>query len=324
MRVRPWIAGLPITLLLGLCGAARAQDANVLLPADSAEFLMAYGAFQLPESLIPMRPAELIEHDRTQRAGLWYEDGTGVLVQWAPAPKRGEAFNNVPRYEVGAYELQKLYLDEPEYVVPPTALRMIPLEWYRTMDADVERTFDVGASVLVVLQYFLFSTKEDDVFDEGRFATDTTYARYWANANLFTYLIDHKDANRGNLRISTIEGHPRVFVVDNGVAFGSEPSNRGTRWSELQVDRFPFRTVLGLRTLTREGLQRALGVLAQWELRGGELVRVQPTVNWRPRRGIRRRDDGVQIGLTEAEIDDVWNRIEGFLARVDRGWIEVF
>ncbi len=41
-----------------------------------------------------------------------------------PAPT---TFNNVPRYDLAAYELQKLFLDPPEYVVPPTALRMVPL-----------------------------------------------------------------------------------------------------------------------------------------------------------------------------------------------------
>lgn len=317
-----------LTLLAGLAapvvpGTAPAQDMNVLMPADSVEYLLSLAEFAMPEELPPMRPG--MEDDRTRRVSLWYDGGaTGVLVQWAPAPEGGEEFNNVPRYELAAYELQKLFLPPPSYVVPPTAFRMVPLEWYRTMDEDIEATFDVGESVLVVLQYYLFNTTDEDVFDPDRFEADSVYARYWGNANLLTHFIEHKDANQGNLRISTVEGDPRVFAVDNGVAFGSEESNRGTQWMDLQVDRFPRGTVQRIMAVTEESLYENLGVLAQYELRGDRLVRVDPGENWGDRRGIRERDEGVQIGLTRQEISRVWSRMEYFVERIQRGWYEVF
>lgn len=300
-------------------GSVRAQDSNVLLPADSLEYLLEHASMELPDTLVGTR----FEGDRTSRVIFGYEDGTTLLVKWAPAPEGGEEFNNYPRYELAAYEIQKLFLDEPDYVVPPTVVRMFPLSWYRTLDEDVEPTFDVGESVLVTLQYFLFQTTDEGVFDEARLASDTTYARTWANANLLTHLIWHSDSNAGNLRIST-SSNARVFAVDNGLAFRAPDSNRGTRWRVLQVDRFPAAAVDRLRALTREELDRTLGVLAEFRLADGELVPVTPGENWRPRRGIRERDYGVQIGLTQYEIDDVWDRIRGFLRAVDRGSMETF
>ena len=50
-----------------------------------------------------------------------------------------DTFNNVPRYDLAAYELQKLFLDPAEYVVPPTALRMVPLADFRKYSPDVKR-----------------------------------------------------------------------------------------------------------------------------------------------------------------------------------------
>lgn len=300
--------------------ALPAQIPNVHLPVDSLEYLLARAPFDYPEELPGMRFPE----DRTKRVTLGFEDGTAVLVKWAPAPEGGEEFNNNPRYEIAAYELQKLFLEESEYVVPPTVPRMVPLSWYRTVEDDVDATFDVGESVLVVLQYMLYRVTDENVFDRDRLEMDPVYARHWANANLFTFLIWHSDSNEGNLLISTNASNPRIFAVDNGLSFRSADSNRGTRWRVLQVDRFPAETVERLRTVTEEELHRRLGVLAQWELEDGELVRVEPGENWRRRRGIREREVGVQIGLTDLEISDVWDRIRSFLNSVDRGRMETF
>ena len=296
------------------------QDGNILLPVDSIEYLLSEAPFELPEVLVGTRFAE----DRTQQVDLWFEDGTGILTKWAQAPRGGEEFNNSPRYEIAAYEIQKLFLDGTEYVVPPTVPRAVPLDWYRTLDDRVDPTFRDAASVLVVLQYFAYQVTDEGVFDLDRFALDPAYARHWANANLFTHLIWHSDSNAGNLLISTRASNPRVFSVDNGVSFHSEGSDRGTRWRTLQVDRFPASTVERLRNVTEEGLHEVLGVLAQWEIVDGELVRVEPSENLRERRGVRQEDGVIQIGLTDAEIDDVWDRIEAFLGRVNRGRFSTF
>ena len=55
-----------------------------------------------------------------------------------------------------------------------------------------------------------------------------------------------------------------------------------------------------------------------------ELVRVEPTENLWDQRGVREEDGIIQIGLTEDEIDDVWDRIESFLDDIDRGRYTTF
>lgn len=318
-----WIAPflLSSTLAFGAPSMAVVQDPNILFSADSVEYLLAEAPFALPETLPGMR----FEADRTKRVSLWFDEGrTGVLVKWAPAPRGGETFNNVPRYEIAAYELQKLFLPEPEFVVPPTIPRIVPLDWYHMVDEHMGPTFDDRRSVLVVLQYYLFRVTDEDVFVKDRFDADSVYARHWANANLLTHLIDHKDQNKGNLMISTVGTHPRVFAVDNGVAFRSDRSDRGSRWGRLQVDRFPRTTVDRLMAVTEEQLRRELGVLAQFGLQGDQLLRVAPGENWQPSRGIRETDAGIQIGLTEREISDVWRRLRSFQERVERGQVAVF
>ncbi|HZD05893.1 MAG TPA: hypothetical protein VE173_13285, partial [Longimicrobiales bacterium] len=74
---------LPAMLLtLGVPGTGRAQDTNILLSADSVEYLLRQGPFQLPDTLVGMR----FDKDRTQRVPLYFEDGTAFLVKWAEAP----------------------------------------------------------------------------------------------------------------------------------------------------------------------------------------------------------------------------------------------
>ena len=311
---------LAMSVLPVVPDALRGQDLNIVLPVDSIEYLLSEAPFELPDALVGTR----FEGDRTQQVSLSFDDETLVLTKWAPAPRGGEEFNNNPRYEIAAYELQKLFLEESEYVVPPTVPRAVSLSWYQTLDDRVDPTFRDTNSVLVVLQSFIYGVTGEGVFDLERFASDPAYARNWANANLLTHFIFHSDSNEGNLLISTFPFNRRIFSVDNGVAFGSEESNRGTRWRNLQVDRFPAATVERLRNITEEQLNDALGVVAQWEIVNSELVRVDPTENLRPRRGVREEDGVIQIGLTEEEIDDVWNRIEDFVNDADRGRFSTF
>lgn len=288
--------------------------------ADSVEFLLETAPFELPVEL----PGTRFQGDRTMRVNLAFEDGTTVLTKWAPAPRGGEEFNNVPRYEVAAYELQRLFLPQNELVVPPTVMRALPLDWYRSIDNDADQTFRRGRSVVVVLQSFVTFVTDEDVWDEARFDAEPAYARHWANANILTYLIRHSDSNTGNLLVSSFPSTPRVFAVDNGVAFASIDSDRGTRWRNLLVERFPSTTVERLRALTEEELHERLGVLAQWTVVDDELVRTEPTANFDPNRGVRERDGQVQIGLTDDEIEDVWYRLEGFLSSVDGGRYQTF
>lgn len=318
MRTRTLLPLLTTVMLAAPSGAVFAQDLNIPLPVDSIEYLMKSAPFEMGEFT-----GTRFAGDRTSRAVMTFDSLTSFMVKLAAAPRGGDAFNNVPQYEVAAYELQKLMFDQPEMVVPPTVMRAFPLDWYRERDRGVDATIRGTQSVVVVLQSFLYSVTTENVWDEKRFQSDTAYARNWANLNLLTYLIRHNDSNSGNLMISTI-GNPRVFSVDNGVAFNSIDSERGTRWRTLQVDRFPAHTVARLRTFTEDQLRRTLGVLAQWRIEDEQLVPEPPTENIDRREGVRDRNGVVQFGLTDDEIGDVWYRLEVFLSQVDNGQYRTF
>jgi len=291
------------------------------MPTDSIETLFRTRDFQVVQWTDTR-----FEGDRTQRVVLQFEDETRAMAKWAVAPPRGVGvFNNRPRYECAAYELQKLFLDEPEYVVPPTVARTVSLESYRAMVPRAEATFGNAESVLVVLQYWLWNVTADDVWDKDRFESDTLYARHFANMNLLTYLIRHGDSNAGNVLISTTTSNPRLFVVDNGVAFSRrEAGDRGTRWRNLRVKRLPGKTVERLRALTREELDRRLLVVAQFRRADNQLITVTPTEPIHPGGGLRKNDEVMQVGLTKTEIGHIWGRIQDVLKKVDEEKIVLF
>jgi len=317
-RLLPLVAAI---VLAAPPESARAQDLNIPIAIDSIEYLLTTAPFEMG----PLTGTRFAG-DRTSRAVFTFDTLTSFMVKLAPAPRGGgeSDFNNVPRYEVAAYELQKLFLDEPEIVVPPTVMRAFPLDWYRERDRGVDQTMRGARSVVVVLQSFLQFVNTENVWDEDRFQADTAYARNWANLNLLTYLIRHNDSNSGNLMISNFSANPRVFSVDNGVAFNSIDSERGTRWRTPQVDRFPSRTVARIRAITEEQLHRTLGVVAQWRVENEELVPMAATANIDPRDGVRQRNGIVQFGLTRDEIDDLWYRLRTFLREVDAGRYHTF
>ncbi len=309
---------LPMLLVLA-SAPTLAQNQNILLPIPDLEARLSEG----PLNVIDWRGSRA-ERDRTQRVALTYEDSTVLVVKWAKSAPGGSTFNNEPRYEIAAYELQKLFLDPVDYVVPPTVLRAVPVDWLRTYDEDARPTFEDAQSVLVVMQYWLFNVTNENFWSKERFEQDTVYARYLANMNVLTHLINHTDENVGNFLIARDSSEPRLFSVDNGVAFRSERSNRGHSWRDLRVDRLPHATVAMLRTITREDLDRTLGVLATFAIQEGMLLPVGSSENLNQGRGVRREDGYVQLGLTRSEIADVENRLRRLLGRIDSGRISTF
>jgi hypothetical protein len=115
-----------------------------------------------------------------------------------------------------------------------------------------------------------------------------------------------------------------VFSVDNGLAFRSERSNRGFYWRDLRVDRLPRATVDRLRAITRAQLDQRLETLAQYEVRGDQLVAVPAAASIDRNRGVRMKGGTLQLGLTNGEVGDVMGRIESLLKRVDDGKITTF
>jgi hypothetical protein len=308
-------------MLAALCSSpdAGAQDLNIPLPVDEIERVLGEDSLEIVDSV-----DNRFEGDRTQRVVLKLSDGSLMKVKWAVFARGGEAFNNMPRYEIAAYVLQKLFLDEAEYVVPPTLARAFDLSWYRATYPGSEPTFKETSSVLVTLQYWLWNVEDFGDWDRRRFRTDPAYARSVAIFNVFTYLALHSDSNIGNSLISREPSNPRVFAVDNGVSFGKEETDQGTEWRSLTVDRLPRCIVERLREIDIADLETALAVVAQFEIEDGRLAAVQQTEPLDKKKGVRWRDGVLQLGLTAWEIRGVGARLKRLLERVDGKKIQVF
>lgn len=299
---------------------AVAQDFNIIYPIPLVEQRLR----EEPLTVLTLTGSRKPE-DRTQRVTLVYPDSSVMLIKWAKAAPGGSDFNNEPRYEVAAYELQKLFLEGSDYVVPPTVMRAVPVTWFKQYDASASPTFrQAEASVLLVAQYWLSGVTSEDFWEKDRLERDSVYARHLADFNILTYLIRHNDSNTGNFLISQNAGDPRVFSVDNGLAFRSERSNRGFYWRDLRVDRLPAATVARLRSITRAQLEAQLETLAQFEVRDDRLMAVPVQASTDRNRGVRMKDGTLQLGLTRGEVGDVMDRIESLLKKVDEGKITTF
>jgi hypothetical protein len=260
--------------------------------------------------------------DITLRAEVSFGGAAPLRVKLRKAEPGANSFNNVPRYDIAAYELQKLFLDPAEYLVPPTALRMVPLADFAKYSPGVARTFPGADQVLAVVQYWLSDIKVvADVYSPERFAVDPVYARHIGQLNVLTYLIRHRDSNLGNFLLGKAEIGARVFSIDHGVAFASEDSDRGEVWKDMRVNQLPADTVERLRQITPQLLTDRLGVLAQWQLVAGSYVPVASGKNLSEGRGVRREGNELQMGLNKSEIRDVDRLLRNLLKRVDDGKI---
>lgn len=308
-----------VSLLLALIATATAQDANIKQPVADLERLLAAEPLVITQAEISRPKAK---GDITLRADVSFGGAAPLRVKLRKAEPGANSFNNVPRYDIAAYELQKLFLDPAEYVVPPTALRMVPLADFAKYSPGVRRTFPAADQVLAVVQYWLSDIKAvADVYDPARFAADPVYARHIGQLNVLTYLIRHRDSNLGNFLLGNAEVGARVFSIDHGVAFASEESDRGEAWKDLRVNRLPADTVERLRHVTLQLLTERLGVLAQWKLQDGSYVPVAIGKNLSESRGVRRTGGELQMGLNKSEIRELHRLLTRLLVQVDRGEI---
>jgi hypothetical protein len=256
------------------------------------------------------------------------DENVTIRAKWKPAPHGGEALNNTPRKELAAYQVQKLFLDPDEYVVPPSVGRCIPSEFHAMQVGGDGKTFDGTDCVFGVLTYWVENLTDDGVLDKRRFRRDEAYRRTVANMNLLTYLIDHRDTRRANFMISKDDEHPRAMVVDNGLAFSGMRNPIASflpkkDWSRVIVPALPRDQIERLRRITRADLDK-LSVVEQLVIDGGQIDDVTPGAPFDPHRGVRRAGNVIQIGLTTAEIDHIEKRLKELLERVDKGEVTLF
>ncbi|MFZ2506861.1 MAG: hypothetical protein WAW79_00105, partial [Steroidobacteraceae bacterium] len=123
--------------LLVLVATAAAQDANIRQPVVDLEQLLAAEPLVIAQAEISRPKAK---GDITLRAEVSFGGAPPLRVKLRKAEPGANSFNNVPRYDLAAYELQKFFLDPAEYVVPPTTLRMVPLADFAKYSPGVRRT----------------------------------------------------------------------------------------------------------------------------------------------------------------------------------------
>ena len=65
-------------------------------------------------------------------------------------------------------------------------------------------------------------------------------------------------------------------------------------------------------------------MIAEIEIKDGNIRSVDPTENINAKRGVRRNDNVIQLGLSIREINSVEKRIKALLKQVDKGRYELF
>jgi hypothetical protein len=263
-----------------------------------------------------------------------------LRARWRPLSS--QSLTNDPRKELGAYAVQKLFLEPHEYVVPPTTGHCFALEHYRgAVDRDATPSFEEegGRCVFGILSYWLENVNnpkgarkaglwsEDGILDEKLFEQNVGYGKSIADLNLLTYLIHHGDSHDQQFLISKDRLRPHVYSVDNSIAFQSIKNPMllfRTDWSNIQVPAVSRRSIARLRSLAEESWER-LAVIEQYRARGADLVPEPPATIIGPRdAGLRRVGLGLQIGLTDAEIRGVRDRLSLLISDIDDGDVRTF
>ncbi len=248
-----------------------------------------------------------------------------IKAKWKAATPTGDSWNDSPPREIGAYAAQFLFLDDDRYIVPPVVARCIALDTYKAIDAAAQPTFPGTRCVYGALAAWLDNVKQpDSAYDEQRFRQDWAYATSFANLNLLHYLTDNRDARASNFLQSTDPADPRLFSIDNGIAFGGVLYNFFMKhFNEIHVP-LPAASIARLRKVTRRDLDR-LAVLGQLEKDSAGILRnVPPGANISPDENERPAPWGLQFGLTRAQLDAIAERLRILLSRIDAGEIRTF
>jgi hypothetical protein len=257
------------------------------------------------------------------------DEVSGKDIKWKfkkNVPGRVDSFNTSPRKEIAAYEVQKLFLDPEDYVVPTVLPICITRERYLKVAGYAAPTLEGTDCILGLASIWMENvTVPDTLYDESRFLEDPTYAYCMSNFNILTYLIEHRDPRVGQFLVSKDDKRRQVFSIDNGISFGFWPYNiLIPQWAEIRLPALRKDSIERLRKIQRQDLD-FLGVIAQLELDENLVLKPVPVgENLDPNRGAKYIDGTLQFGLTTSEIDDLWKRIQTLIAKVDSGNIQVF
>jgi hypothetical protein len=281
------------------------------------------GMTETPSGMQGARLLTLRAHGRRGEVVMrakWRAESTGNLL-------------NEPRKELAAYAVQKLFLDESEYVVPPTVAYCFPVSQYARFEAKATPTFPGANCIFGYASYWLEGVhtvsaarragqlgKGDGIWDAELFQRDPEYRDSVENSNLLTYLINHGDAHDEQFVLQRFPRGLRAYVVDNSIAFRSIKNPMlllRQDWSRIQVPALSRGAVSRLHKLTEADFDR-LGNISELALQDGTLVNVQPstplasdgtTMTWTGSR--------LRVGLTRGEVGLVHGQTKGLLSRPD-------
>jgi hypothetical protein len=268
-------------------------------------------------------------------------DGQRVFrAKWRPLSS--ESLTNDPRKELGAYAVAKLFLEPYEYVVPPTAGHCFDLARYRAVvDRAAEPSFPQRGTSCVFgfLSYWLENVgnagdarkagvwSEEDIFDEKLFRANHEYGKAISDLNILTYLIRHGDAHEYQFMITEDRRTPRAYSVDNSIAFRSIKNPMllfRKDWSAIQVPAISRQSAERLSALD-EHAWATLAVIEQYFVVKDKLLPMQAKgLTGSPDDGLRWAGLSFQVGLTDAEISGVRDRLTSLLKDVESGRLKTF
>lgn len=78
------------------------------------------------------------------------------------------------------------------------------------------------------------------------------------------------------------------------------------------------------REITPDDLNHALSVVAQFEIQNSQMKPVPATESLDVEKGVRRKGNIIQLGLTAREIREVEKRLQDLLKKVDEGKYTLF
>ena len=325
---RPQPPDWPVSPPSQLCSDAALAKDDFCLPALRIEGWLKSGAFVVTHAAVTEN-GTTAPHKMRVRITDPGARNISFSVKFKPVPDDLDNFNNSPRRELAAYQLQKLFLSESDYVVPPTVLHCIALEEDDLDDDDMldnlEPFGDTGCA-LGIMAYWLENVTDEDVLDDDRASRNQRYREHLGNLNAHTMLVGHQDDIGNNFLRATDPQRPRVFSIDNGLslhAMGHNPIRFfSSAWSDRRVDWMPERTVKRLRGIDRRDLEK-LSVLAQLELRGDEIVSVAEAAPFDRNEGVRQKGRVLQLGLTAEEITEISAHLGELLGSIESGDLKV-
>ena len=238
-----------------------------------------------------------------------------------------ENYDNSISRNLATYQIQKLFLDPEDYVIPTSMAFCIPSQHYSQF-MGLKATPQITGSDCIfgnASVWMLDVTLPDPVMEKQRFLTDPNYAYFLSNLNVLAYLVEHRDGRSGNILVSKDNSRPQMFMIDNDTTFGINPYNPfANNWNIVRAPALRKETIDRLRELKRKDLD-FLGVVAQLD-RGSDNVfrNVDPGKNMGAKKPVRISKDSVQFGLTKEQLHDVWKRLKKLIKQVDSGEIPVF